>query len=87
MDDDILTADDAARLLRVAPDTVLALLKTSELAGRKIGGEWRTTKRALLDYVDGMSSQMSCCPPGMCCPPGTCCPAPATETPAAPNHH
>ncbi len=81
MDDDILTAEEAAALLRVKADTILELLKTSELAGRKIAGEWRTTKRALLDFVDGMSSQMNCCPPGMCCPPGACCPPAVPDAP------
>lgn len=77
MEKEILTADEAAALLQVAPDTVIDLLKTSELAGRKVGGEWRTTRRALVHFIDGLSEGGS-----MCCPPGMCCPAPAAKPPA-----
>lgn len=82
MDDDILTIDEAARYLKVSPEIVADLLKSSDLVGRTIGGEWRTTKRALLSFVDGVSLQGACCPPGMCCGPsgeggvpgrGCCC--------------
>lgn len=80
MDNEILTAAEAAHLLKVSPETVIDLLKTSEIAGRKIGGEWRTTRRALLLFIDGLSEGG-----GMCCPPGMCCPAPAAKAPAAPG--
>lgn len=69
MDKEILTSSEAALLLDVAPEIVIELLKTSEIAGRKIGGEWRTTKRALLNFIDGMNENAACCGPGMCCPP------------------
>ena len=71
MNDEILTIDEAAALLKVAPAIVADLLVSSELAGRHIGGEWRTTKRALISYVDGVPLQMECCPPGMCCLPSS----------------
>ena len=67
--DEILTVEDAAGLLKVAPDVVLNLLLSSELPGRNIAGQWRTTKRALVSYVDGVPLQMSCCTPEMCCMP------------------
>ncbi len=67
MDDDILTVDEAAGLLKVTPDLVLNLLQSSELAGRNIGGEWRTTRRALVSFVDGVPIQAGCCPQEMCC--------------------
>ena len=77
MDSEILTVDEAAGLLKVAPEVVLNLLLTSELAGRNVGGEWRTTKRALVSFVDGVPLQMSCCVPDTCCSTGTqargCC--------------
>ncbi len=82
MEKEILTADEAASLLQVAPETVIDLLKASELAGRKVGGEWRTTRRALVNFIDGLSEGE-----GTCCPPGMCCPAPAAKPPAAvPGH-
>ncbi len=69
MDDEILTVEEAAVLLKIAPATVLELLMSSDLAGRNIGGEWRTTKRALIGFVDGIGMSSGCCGPGMCCPP------------------
>ncbi len=71
MDDEILTVEEAASLLKVAPEIVANLLLSSELAGRNIGGEWRTTKRAVVSFVDGVPLQMTCCSPDMCCTPGT----------------
>jgi len=79
MDDEILTVEEAARLLKVTPEVVSGLLKSSDLVGRTIGGEWRTTKRALMSFVDGVPLQMACCPPEMCCTP---IPA-TTERPAS----
>ena len=65
MDDEILTVEEAARLLKIAPETVLGLLMAADLAGRNIGGEWRTTKRALVGFVDGIGLSTSCCGPGI----------------------
>ena len=76
MDSEILTIDEAAGLLKVAPEVVLNLLLTSELAGRNISGEWRTTKRALVSFVDGAPLQINCCGPESCCGEGAqghCC--------------
>ncbi|MBX7255743.1 MAG: helix-turn-helix domain-containing protein [Candidatus Hydrogenedentes bacterium] len=71
MEDEILTIEEAAKLLKVSPEIVADLLKSSDLVGRTIGGQWRTTKRALLSFVDGAPLAMSCCPPEMCCSPGS----------------
>jgi hypothetical protein len=78
--DDVLTIEEAGRFLKVAPDIVSGLLERDEIPGRQIGGQWRTTKRALISYVDGVSLE-GCCPPGVCCTPvasqgaadGACC--------------
>jgi len=72
VDDEILTVNEAAELLKVSPELVLELLLASELAGRNIGGEWRTTKRALVSFVDGapIQASSSCCSSEMCCTPG-----------------
>lgn len=61
MEDEILTTNEAAALLKVTPEIVDELLCSSELAGRTVGGEWRTTKRALVSFVDGVPIQVSCC--------------------------
>jgi excisionase family DNA binding protein len=85
----ILTLDDAAELLKVSEDVIQGLLESGEIPGRQIGGEWRTTTRAIVSYVDGVPLQMSCCTTdasGMCCVPATegsnlCCqPAPGNDS-------
>ena len=53
MDSEILTVEEAAQVLKVAPEVVRNLLLKNEIPGRNIGGEWRTTKRALVSFVDG----------------------------------
>lgn len=89
MSDEVLTIDEAAAVLKVSPDIVGGLLDDGELPGRQIGGEWRTTKRALISYVDCVPLQMACCCPPVegsagasgqmaaanCCTPGdgACC--------------
>ena len=69
MESEILTLNEAATVLKAEPDTLEALLAAGEIAGRHIGGEWRTTLRALVCYVEGVAIDAPCCPPGACCPP------------------
>ena len=52
MQDDILTIEEAAIYLKLSQATVRNLLKKDELPGRRIGKQWRLTRRSLLDYVD-----------------------------------
>jgi hypothetical protein len=69
----VLTLDDAAAFLKISPDTVETLLESGQVAGRQIEGEWRTTRRALLFYVDGGIGEMACCPTGATGERGGCC--------------
>lgn len=77
--DIVLTLDDAATFLKVSPDVVRGLLETEELSGRQMGGEWRTTTRAIISFVDGVPLQVVCCTSAegsaICCQPGQagCC--------------
>jgi excisionase family DNA binding protein len=75
--DTILTLDDAAKFLKVSTETIQGLLESDELPGRQIGGEWRTTSRALVSFVDGVPLQVACCTPSDCCTPAAssslCC--------------
>ena len=76
MDSEILTIEEAAEMLKVSHEVMLNLLLTSEIPGRNIGGTWRTTKRALVSFVDGVPLQMACCPGDMSCTSGAgrgCC--------------
>jgi excisionase family DNA binding protein len=47
-DGDVLTAEQAARFLRVSTKTLLRLAREGDLPGRKIGREWRFAKSELL---------------------------------------
>lgn len=48
-----LTLKEAAELLRVHENTLAKLLQDGRIRGVKIGREWRTSKKALEDFVDG----------------------------------
>jgi excisionase family DNA binding protein len=48
---EVLTVAEAAELLAVEADTILALAEQGELPGRKIGSEWRFARRGLLDWL------------------------------------
>jgi excisionase family DNA binding protein len=50
-DDGVLTAAEAARLLRVGESTVRELAARGELPGRRVGRSWRFSRRALLDWL------------------------------------
>lgn len=69
MDDEILTLEEAAELLKIPQEKVLDLLMSADLQGRNIGGVWRTTKRAIVSFVDGAPIAGS----GCCGANGTCC--------------
>ena len=70
MNEEILTVDEAAQFLKVKAELVNQLLESGEVHGRKIGGEWRTTRRAVASFVDGVPLSGNCC----------CVPAEATAT-------
>ena len=50
---EILTAEEAAGLLRVHKNTLLGLIKTQGLPARKVGREWRLLKTAVLAWLAG----------------------------------
>jgi excisionase family DNA binding protein len=51
--EEILTADEAAHLLRVSTKTILALAREGVLPGEKVGRAWRFVRADLLDYLRG----------------------------------
>jgi excisionase family DNA binding protein len=51
---DFLTLDEAAAYLRVHPDTVKAAIRRKQLAGVKIGHQWRIWRKDLEAYVHGV---------------------------------
>jgi excisionase family DNA binding protein len=48
---DVLTAGEAASLLRIGEADVLAAAEAGELPGRRIGGEWRFAREALMAWL------------------------------------
>lgn len=50
---DVLTAPEAASLLRVDASVLQALAANREIPGRRVGGEWRFRRSALLAWLDG----------------------------------
>lgn len=48
---DVLTAEEAAELLRSDPATVKAMAEDGTLPGRKVGDEWRFARTALLRWL------------------------------------
>lgn len=66
MSDKVLSVKAAAKFAGVSASAIQGLLESRELAGRQIDGEWRTTRRAVLHYIDGGIGTVT----------GCCCPAP-----------
>jgi excisionase family DNA binding protein len=50
---EILTVEEAARLLRLSPYTVRKLARQGRLPGRKVGRGWRFRKDLLLAWLEG----------------------------------
>ena len=50
---DVLTPAQAAELLQVAEDEVVALAEAGTLPGRKIGDDWRFSRPALIAWLAG----------------------------------
>ncbi|HEX8855708.1 MAG TPA: helix-turn-helix domain-containing protein [Thermoleophilaceae bacterium] len=48
---EVLTLEQAAELLMVAPEAIEELAAKGELPGRRIGGEWRFSRSALVDWL------------------------------------
>ena len=51
--DAVLTLDEAAALLRVATDDIVERVEAGTLPGRRLGGEWRFSRTALLEWLNG----------------------------------
>ncbi len=57
MADDILDADEVAKLLKLNKQTVKRLANRGELPGFKIGGRWRFRREAIEDYIRKLEQQ------------------------------
>lgn len=50
---EVLTADEAALLLRLDAPTLVDLAQTGQVPGRKVGNQWRFSRAALLGWLTG----------------------------------
>jgi excisionase family DNA binding protein len=50
---EVLNVQEAAEFLGFAPYTIRQKARMGQIPGRKIGGEWRFSKRALLEWLSG----------------------------------
>jgi excisionase family DNA binding protein len=50
---DVLNAEEAAEFLGFNPYTIREKARLGEIPGRKIGREWRFSRRQLLAWVEG----------------------------------
>lgn len=57
MDKEILTLEEAAELFGVSIKTFIKLLKEEKVPGRKIGREWRFSRKALIDWLSSGDSK------------------------------
>ena len=57
MENEILNMDDAARLFGVSVKTFIKMLREEKVPARKIGREWRFSRKALIDWLAAGNSQ------------------------------
>ena len=57
MEKEILTMEEAAELFNVSVKTFIKLLKEEKVPARKIGREWRFSRRALIEWLSSGDSQ------------------------------
>jgi excisionase family DNA binding protein len=50
---EVLTLEQLAELLSLDVETTQALAQAGELPGRKLGEQWRFSRRAILDWLSG----------------------------------
>lgn len=50
---DVLTLAEAAKLLKVCEKTTGKLAQTGELPARRVGNQWRFSRRAVLAHLEG----------------------------------
>ncbi len=53
---EVLTLDELADLLKLDESSVLSRVHSGELPGRRFGTEWRFSRRAVFDWLDGHDS-------------------------------
>ena len=52
-DDEVLSVEEAAQLLKVPPATIRREARAGRLPGRHVGKQWRFARSALIDWLRG----------------------------------
>ncbi|MDP9377525.1 MAG: helix-turn-helix domain-containing protein [Actinomycetota bacterium] len=50
---DILTAEEVGALLSLEPEQVNAAAEAGELPGRKLAGQWRFSRKVVMNWIEG----------------------------------
>ncbi len=58
-EEEILTAEQAALLLKVSRKTLYRLAAKGEVRGRKVGRQWRFRERDLLQHLSGRPAALN----------------------------
>ena len=53
IDTDILTVEDLVDILKQSRESIIKLLESGALPGRRVGDAWYVTKRQLVAYIEG----------------------------------
>ena len=56
-EEEMLTAEEVARMLRLTEDSVTRLLRQGKLPGVKIAGSWRITRKELQEYLEELRAK------------------------------
>lgn len=57
--DEVMTVKEVAEYLRLAESTVYRLVKNGSLPGRKLGGNWRFSRKSLDEWLKEKPSTIS----------------------------
>lgn len=57
--DEVLTAEEAAALLKVSTKTLLRLARSGDLPGQKVGRAWRFVRGDLVELCGGRPKQVA----------------------------
>jgi len=54
-ENEFLTVDECASLLKMSPTTIYRLARQSKLPGTKIGNQWRFSRKLLEEWIEKKS--------------------------------
>ena len=52
---DVLTLAEAAKLLKLCEKTAGRLAKSGDLPAKRVGNQWRLSRRAVLAHIEGVA--------------------------------